>query len=90
MPFALPNMADPSLGGAVRPDAAEALLHFRRGSMSGRGRRQPTVLIEVGENGRTDDAFVEPVVAGVVNLLRVLKMTEGLPSGARTNGWTWG
>ena len=44
---------------------------------------KPTVLIEIGENGRTDDAFVEPVVSGVVNLLRVLKMEAGAPAPPR-------
>lgn len=38
---------------------------------------KPTVLIEIGENGRRDDAFVEPVVTGVENLLRVLEMMAG-------------
>lgn len=38
---------------------------------------KPTVLIESGENGRTDDAFVTPIVNGVENLLRVLQMTPG-------------
>ena len=46
---------------------------------------KPTVLIEIGENGRRDDAFVEPVVSGVVNLLRVLKMAEGPPSTPRSD-----
>ena len=46
---------------------------------------KPTVLIEIGENGRTDDAFVEPVVSGVVNLLRVLKMAAGAPSPPRSD-----
>ena len=31
----------------------------------------------IGENGRTDDGFVTPLVSGVVNLLRVLKMAPG-------------
>ncbi len=44
---------------------------------------KPTVLVEIGENGRTDDAFVEPVVSGVINLLRVLKMTAGAPTSPR-------
>ena len=46
---------------------------------------KPTVLIEIGENGRTDDAFVAPIVSGVVNLLRVLKMTNGPPVAARAD-----
>jgi hypothetical protein len=43
---------------------------------------KPTVLVEIGENGRRDDAFVDPIVAGVENLLRVLEMTEGAPAPA--------
>lgn len=37
----------------------------------------PTVLIEIGENGRQEDGFVVPVVNGVENLLRELRMTTG-------------
>jgi hypothetical protein len=43
---------------------------------------KPTVLVEIGENGRRDDAFVDPIVAGVENLLRVLEMTAGAPAPA--------
>jgi uncharacterized protein len=45
--------------------------------------RKPTVLVEIGENGRTDAAFVQPIVAGVENLLRVLEMTAGVATGTR-------
>jgi uncharacterized protein len=38
---------------------------------------KPTVLVEIGENGRRDTAFVEPIVNGVVNALRVLEMLDG-------------
>jgi predicted deacylase len=41
---------------------------------------KPTVLVEIGENGRRDDAFVTPIVAGVENLLRVLGMSLGEPT----------
>jgi hypothetical protein len=44
---------------------------------------KPTVLIEIGENGRTDDGFVTPLVTGVINLLRVLKMAPGPSTPAR-------
>jgi predicted deacylase len=44
---------------------------------------KPTVLVEIGENGSRDDRFVEPIVAGVENLLRVLDMTDGAPAGSR-------
>jgi predicted deacylase len=40
---------------------------------------KPTVLVEIGENGRRDTSFVEPIVNGVVNALRVLEMLEGEP-----------
>jgi uncharacterized protein len=38
-----------------------------------------TVLVEIGENGRRDTSFVEPIVNGVVNALRVLEMLDGKP-----------
>ena len=38
---------------------------------------KPTVLIEMGENGRRDQAFVDAIVTGVENTLRVLGMTDG-------------
>jgi predicted deacylase len=44
---------------------------------------KPTVLVEIGENGRRDPAFVDPIVTGVENLLRVLGMTDGPPSPPR-------
>jgi hypothetical protein len=34
---------------------------------------KPTILVEIGENGRRDPAFVEPIVSGVENLLRALE-----------------
>jgi predicted deacylase len=46
---------------------------------------KPTVLVEIGENGRRDDSFVEPIVAGVENLLRVLEMAEGAPAMPRAD-----
>jgi hypothetical protein len=44
---------------------------------------KPTILVEIGENGRSDAAFVEPIVNGVDNLLRVLGMTTGTPAPQR-------
>lgn len=38
---------------------------------------KPTALIEIGENGRRDEVFVTPIVDGVLNLLRVLRMLPG-------------
>lgn len=46
---------------------------------------KPTVLIEIGENGRSDAAFVEPVVSGIENLLRELGMAPGAPRPARSD-----
>lgn len=43
---------------------------------------KPTVLVEIGENGRRDEALVDPIVAGIEKLLRVLEMTEGAPTPA--------
>jgi predicted deacylase len=36
-----------------------------------------TVLVEIGENGRRETSFVEPIVYGVMNTLRVLEMLGG-------------
>jgi predicted deacylase len=44
---------------------------------------KPTVLIEIGENGRTDESLVRTLADGVENLLRVLRMTEGSPKPVR-------
>ena len=46
---------------------------------------KPTVLVEIGENGRRDPSFVDPIVSGVDNLLRVLKMAPGAPDPPRTD-----
>jgi predicted deacylase len=45
----------------------------------------PTILVEVGENGRRDVAYVDTIVRGVDNLLRVLKMLPGLPDPPRAD-----
>jgi predicted deacylase len=46
---------------------------------------RPTVLVEIGENGRRDAHFVEPIVSGVENVLRVLKMMPGTPNPPRSD-----
>lgn len=46
---------------------------------------KPTILVEIGENGRRDDEFVEPIVSGVENLLRVLKMLPGAAAPGRAD-----
>lgn len=38
---------------------------------------KPTALIEIGENGRRDAAFVRPIIDGVINLLRAFRMVPG-------------
>ena len=43
------------------------------------------MLIEIGENGRRDEAFVMAIVDGVDNLLRVLKMKPGAPAAPRAD-----
>jgi predicted deacylase len=43
------------------------------------------VLVEIGENGRRDSSFVDAIVTGVNNLLRVLEMQPGRPSPPRTD-----
>jgi uncharacterized protein len=44
---------------------------------------KPTVLIEIGENGRREAAFVDPIVTGIENLLRALRMTSGTAANPR-------
>lgn len=39
--------------------------------------KKPTILVEMGENGRRDAAFVTPIVDGVLNALRALDMFPG-------------
>lgn len=38
---------------------------------------KPTVLVEIGENGRRDEALVRDLVSGVENLLRAMGMVPG-------------
>lgn len=46
---------------------------------------KPTVLIEVGENGRRDAESVDLIVSGVLNALAVLQMTDEAPRPARAD-----
>jgi hypothetical protein len=46
---------------------------------------KPTIIVEIGENGRRDAMFVDPIVAGVENLLRRLEMVSGQPTPPRTD-----
>lgn len=45
--------------------------------------KKPTVLVEIGENGRRDARFVSAIVDGVINALRSLKMLDGEPTPSR-------
>jgi predicted deacylase len=46
---------------------------------------KPTALIESGENGRRHARYVTPIVDGVENLLRSLRMIPGAPRPPRTD-----
>ncbi len=39
--------------------------------------RKPTILVEIGENGRRDSTFVTAIVDGVLNAMRALTMLPG-------------
>jgi hypothetical protein len=45
--------------------------------------RKPTILVEIGENGRRDAAFVTPIVDGVLNAMRSLGMLDGVVTAPR-------
>jgi predicted deacylase len=47
--------------------------------------KKPTVLVEIGENGRRDTRFVTAIVEGVMNSLRVLEMLDGQPNPPRSD-----
>ena len=66
--FGLPNFVKYSMNTQAQVDSGRSL--NRQAVADGK----PTVLVEIGENGRTDDAFVDPIVAGVENLLREFGM----------------
>ncbi|MEZ5419497.1 MAG: succinylglutamate desuccinylase/aspartoacylase family protein [Vicinamibacterales bacterium] len=46
---------------------------------------KPTVLVEIGENGRRDDSDVDALTRGLENLLRTLKMTDGAATPPRAD-----
>lgn len=46
---------------------------------------KPTVLVEIGENGRSDAEWVDRIVSGVENMLRTLEMTAGEPVAPRAD-----
>jgi predicted deacylase len=45
--------------------------------------RKPTILVEMGENGRRDPSFVAAIVDGVLNALRALQMLPGAVTAPR-------
>jgi predicted deacylase len=69
--FGFKNVVKYSMHTQAQVDGARSL--NRQAVADGK----PTVLVEIGENGRRDEAFVAPIVAGVENLLRVLAMAPG-------------
>jgi uncharacterized protein len=77
--FGLQNIVRYSMETQAQVDSGRSL--NRQAVADGK----PTVLIEIGENGRRDAAFVDAIVKGVDNLLRVLKMTPGPPDPPRTD-----
>lgn len=46
---------------------------------------KPTVLVEIGQNGRRDEADIDTLTRGLENLLRTLKMTDGAVAPRRTD-----
>ncbi len=74
--FGLQNIVKYSMETQAQVDSGRSL--NRQAVADGK----PTVLIEIGENGRRDASFVDAIVKGVDNLLRVLKM---MPRSLRPN-----
>lgn len=77
--FGLPNYVKYSMNTQAQVDSGRSL--NRQAVADGK----PTVLVEIGENGRTDDAFVTPIVRGVENLLREFGMSPGTPTPPRVD-----
>lgn len=75
--FGLPNFVKYSMQTQAQVDSGRSL--NRQAVADGK----PTVLVEIGENGRTDEAFVTPIVRGVENLLREFGMSAGTATPAR-------
>lgn len=69
--FGLPNFVKYSMHTQAQVDSGRSL--NRQAVADGK----PTVLIEIGENGRRDEAFVATIVTGVENLLREFGMSPG-------------
>ncbi|MGE0360544.1 MAG: succinylglutamate desuccinylase/aspartoacylase family protein [Vicinamibacterales bacterium] len=79
--FGLPNYVKYSMNTQAQVDSGRSL--NRQAVADG----TPTVLVEIGENGRTDDAFVTPIVTGVENLLREFGMNAGTPPPRADTRW---
>lgn len=71
--FGFPNVQRYAMETQAQVDSGRSL--NRQAVADGK----PTVLIEIGENGRQDPEFVDAILSGVDNLLRVLKMLPGSP-----------
>ena len=77
--FGLPNFVKYSMNTQAQVDSGRSL--NRQAVADGK----PTVLVEIGENGRTDEAFVTPIVSGVENLLREFGMSPGAATPPRAD-----
>lgn len=77
--FGLRNYVKYSMNTQAQVDSGRSL--NRQAVADGK----PTVLVEIGENGRTDEGFVAPLVSGVENLLREFAMRPGTPTPARAD-----
>jgi predicted deacylase len=77
--FGLRNVVKYSMQTQAQVDSGRSL--NRQAVADGK----PTVLVEIGENGRTDEAFVTPIVDGVENLLRTFGMAPGTPAPVRAD-----
>jgi predicted deacylase len=77
--FGLQNVIRYSMDRQEQVDAGRSL--NRQAVADGK----PTVLIEMGENGRRDQVFVDAIVNGIENTLRVLGMIDGAPAPNRAD-----
>jgi uncharacterized protein len=72
--FGFPNVQRYAMDTQAQVDSGRSL--NRQAVADGK----PTVLIEIGENGRQDPEFVDAILGGIDNLLRVLKMLPWHPT----------
>ncbi len=77
--FGFPNVIKYSMDTAAQVDGGRSL--NRQAVADGK----PTILVEIGENGRRDDLYITAIVTGVENLLRTLRMVAGAPAAPRAD-----